>query len=331
MPTSVAVTGATGLIGCHLVDSLLANGSEVRVLTRRPHVARAMWSNGVDVWAGDLTDRQSLKGFMDGVKILYHVAGEVRDAHLFNAVNVVGTYNLLRECIGKPLRRLIHFSSVAAIGPVASGIVNELTVCRPRSGYEISKKKGEDVALEFHHKDGVPATVVRATIVFGARQVGQEDAFVRWVKAIQSGRFHFVGREHYVANYIYVEDLVSASVRLAEREKASGEVYIVSDSCRLTEFVRAIAEILDVKLPTSGIPLWIAYSVASILQGCGALMGFSPPITFRQLSALTNRAFYSSAKIERDLSFKPPLGYREGLRRTICSLDINPCFREWTA
>jgi nucleoside-diphosphate-sugar epimerase len=259
---------------------------------------------------------ETLRGFATNTRVVYHLAGEARDTDSFNVVNVAGTKNLLEACHGQKLERFVHLSSTGVIGASGAGVVDECTPCHPRSAYERSKYAGEQIVLALSKKSQVPATVIRPPNVFGEERPQNGDVWLAWLTAIQKGWFRFIGIGDSVANYIYVGDVVRACMLLAETDEAVGEVYIVSDSCSLRDFVGATAEFLGVNMP-GNLPTWLAYTLAVGFEVAGKVAHFSPPLTVRRVRALTSRIVYSSDKLRRELGFSPVVGWREGLRRTL--------------
>jgi len=316
MTRKILVTGATGFIGQHLTRELLAHGESVRILTRGRSVGGTV-DERVEIVIGDITDKETLWPATEDVDCIYHLAGEIRERESFLRVNVEGTRNMLEACLDSQISKFVHVSSAGVVSSVKNSVINEKAPCNPMNEYEKSKYEGEKIALDFFKKYGMPVVILRPTIAFGEGQRRGPDSFAHWLRAIQSGRFRFIGRGNYMANYVYVGDVVAACIRLAESEGTSGQVYIVSDPCPLREFVGAIAEILGVALSQRHIPIWLACLAALGLQAAGKVLGFSPPLTLSRVKALTNPTLYSSHKIEHELEFKPPVGYREGLRRTI--------------
>ena len=150
------VTGATGFIGQRLVDRLLADDKPVRVLTWGDKGMPMSWAGKVECLTGDLRQAASLFGIADGIDTVYHLAGEIRDAKLFDAVNCLGTENLLEICRIAGVRRFVYLSSVGVMGAVGTkGRVDEGTVARPGNAYEVSKYTGEQAALRAHQDDGM--------------------------------------------------------------------------------------------------------------------------------------------------------------------------------
>jgi nucleoside-diphosphate-sugar epimerase len=312
-----AVTGGTGFIGRHLVTSLVKHNAHVRVLTRRPEILGRLWPRGdVEPWAGDLTAPETLRGFAHGARVVFHLAGEIRDATCFDKVNATGTKNLLEACRDEKLTRFVHLSSISVMGLSSTIRVDETTPCHPKNAYERSKYAGEQNVLASFKKFQIPITVIRPTIVFGEKPNQDRDSLGSWLSALQKGWFRFFGTGDSVANYIYVGDVVKACLLLVETDKATGEVYIVSDSCLLHDFVGAAAQFLGVEMP-GHLPTWFAYTLAAGFEVAGRVANFSPPLTVSRVRALTNRSMYSSNKLREELGFKPAVGWREGLRRTV--------------
>ncbi|MHC4464494.1 MAG: NAD-dependent epimerase/dehydratase family protein [Planctomycetota bacterium] len=259
---------------------------------------------------------ETLRGFADSARVVYHLAGENRHVNRFNMVNATGTMNLLEACRGQELTRFVHLSSVGVIGARGVGVVDESTPCFPRNAYERSKYAGEQMALSALRKFQIPVTLIRPTIVFGEEANRDRDSLAQWITVIQKGWFRFVGTGDSVANYVYVGDVVRACLLVPESDKAAGEVYIVSDSCSLRDFVGETAEFLGVNMP-GNLPTWLAYTLAVGFEVAGRVAHFSPPLTVSRVRALTNRSMYNSNKLREELGFKPSVGWREGLRRTV--------------
>lgn len=299
------------------MSSLVKQGARVRLLTRRPEILRGLWPKGVvEPWMGDLTVPETLRGFAGNARVVFHLAGEVRDSARFTMVNETGTKNLLEVCYDHELTKFIYLSSVGVLGADSAGVVDESTPCHPKNAYERSKYAGEQMVLAAFKKYQVPVTAIRPTIVFGEGPNRDRDSLAMWLHAIQKGWFRFVGTGDSVANYVYVGDVVRACLLAAQSDKATGEVYIVSDSCPLHDFVGAAVEFLGVKMP-GYLPTWLAYILAVVIEVSGRAAHFSPPLTVNRVKALTSSVVYSSEKFRKELGVSPTVGWREGLRRTI--------------
>ena len=132
----VLVTGATGFVGGHLVDRLLAQGDTVTALVRSPQRAAALAERGVRLVAGDLADTGALADAVRDQQVVHHVAamlGAPTEAALM-ATNRDGTINLVRACASLAARpRVVLVSSMAAGGPARRGVPKSPTTTTTRS------------------------------------------------------------------------------------------------------------------------------------------------------------------------------------------------------
>jgi dihydroflavonol-4-reductase len=169
IPVPLAVTGATGFVGSHLLEALLDGGVRPRLLVRDPSRLPARAWTQAEVVRGSLDDRDSLGALVAGCGAVVHVAGLVRGARAaeFDRANRVGTENLvgaLRE--RAPAARLVHLSSLAAAGPSADPMGRRPDdPPRPVSIYGRSKLAGE-VAVQGH---GGSWVILRPPAVYGPR------------------------------------------------------------------------------------------------------------------------------------------------------------------
>jgi nucleoside-diphosphate-sugar epimerase len=144
----LAITGATGFVGSHLVDIALAAGHEVKALTRREQRER----DGVDWVLGDLESRDALEWLVDGADAVIHVAGAISatTAAAFDKGNVEGTLAMLAAATAGGIQRFVHVSSLAAREPKLSL-------------YGASKAKAEELV----HSSGLDWAIVRPPAVYG--------------------------------------------------------------------------------------------------------------------------------------------------------------------
>jgi len=144
----VAVTGGTGFVGSHLVDTALAGGHRVKALTRREQPRR----DSVEWVAGDLDSRSSLEALVDGADAIIHVAGVISapNAAAFEHGNVAGTLAMLAAATASGVRRFVHVSSLAAREPKLSL-------------YGASKARAEELV----HRSGLDWAIVRPPAVYG--------------------------------------------------------------------------------------------------------------------------------------------------------------------
>jgi nucleoside-diphosphate-sugar epimerase/glycosyltransferase involved in cell wall biosynthesis len=290
----IAVTGASGLIGSRLVPSLLADGWHVRVLTRNPE----KWSahDSVEVCEGDLLTRSDWKSFVEGAEVLLHAAAEIRSPSLMWAVNVEAPQKLFQAALLAGVKRWVQLSSVGAYGAKVAGWVDEQTPENPTGPYEKSKTSFDEYLRNASKNTGMQICIVRPSNVYGPQMTNQ--SLFQMIRMVSLGLFAYIGPTGSSANYVHVDDVVSALVLCTSSPAAAGQTYNVSDWTTLENMVRSIAASLKRPAPSVRLPLWLARSAARLFHWLPRW-----PLTVGRVGALTSRARYATTKIEEELGW----------------------------
>jgi nucleoside-diphosphate-sugar epimerase len=215
------VTGATGFVGSHLVDELLAQGWTVRCTVRSTSKLRWLEGKAVEPVNADLLDPALLPAAAKGADIVFHVAGVIKGETLadYRKGNVEATRNLL-DATAK-VKRFVYVSSITACGPSPDGKpLTEESTCAPISLYGRSKAEAEEV-VRTRRTEGV--TVVRPPVVYGPRDEGMLDLY----KTLSRGMRPEIGGPKYTS-LIHVRDLVRGMI-LAGGEKGIGRTFFISN------------------------------------------------------------------------------------------------------
>ena len=213
--STVLVTGATGFIGHRLVFLLLEQGVHVRCLVRPTSGTDRLRSWGAELRTGDVTDRESLDRAVEGVDIVYHLAGVTKalNRKLMTQVNELGSRYMAEGCAARTTPPvLVAVSSLAAAGPCPSSRLREESdPPSPVSVYGRSKRAGELALHAWAHQ--VPITVVRPPIVFGE---GDTD-MLAMIRPVVRFRFHAVpGFTAQRFSLIHVDDLARGLILAAK-------------------------------------------------------------------------------------------------------------------
>lgn len=314
----IFVTGGTGLIGSFLLRALRERGLAVRALHRGAVPTQA--APGVEWIAGDLLDTEQLRvALTPDVTHVFHCAGLVsyapQDEDLLLSVNVQGTAVLVDACLERPGIRLIHVSSVAALGGPAAGAVavpgQVLSITEKASwdlgaahpAYATSKYLGE---LEVWRgvAEGLSALIVNPSVVLGPGDWHRSSTrLLRY--AHQQHRFYTRG----LINFVDVRDVVAQLLALAfDQPAADGQRYILSaEAVPLADFFQLAATAMQRRPPTVAVPDWAAEIVWRLEHARAVLTGARPLITKDTARAGRQPVVYSHAKVQSatGLIFRP--------------------------
>jgi nucleoside-diphosphate-sugar epimerase len=255
LPRPVAVTGGTGFVGSHLVDTLCAAACTPRVLVRDRAAPRWIGGSQVEWIEGSLEDADSIHRLVEGAGTVFHLAGlttAIRAAD-FDRANRQGTATLvsaLRQVA--PAARLVHVSSLAAAGPAADsrGVGPDVDP-RPVSAYGASKL-GAERAVQGLGESGW-WTILRPPAIYGPRDT---DVF-EFFRMVRAGVAVVPGGERWIT-VAHVADVVRAI--LAAAVGSPHRLYHLGepDSYRIDQLLRILADtagrrVRIVRIPSVGV------------------------------------------------------------------------------
>jgi dihydroflavonol-4-reductase len=300
------VTGASGFLGRHLVPRLVEAGRRVRILERRPTDA----FDGLDVERvqGDVTDPISLAAAVDGAAVILHLAGVVshleRDRARLMAVNVGGVEALVGAARAAGGPRVVHVSSVAAIG-MASGPDARMDEGSPfpeaarRWPYALSKRLGEEAALRAAAA-GLDLTIACPGFVIGYGDVNRVSTFAIEQYLRGTWRITVPGG----LDYVDVRDVVEG-VLLVEQKGVRGERYILGTedgNLSHAELLERVAQVSGVRRRTLELPAALAVPGARLAN---ALRLPIPPVRAEEVASGAYYWYMTSARAMRELGYAP--------------------------
>lgn len=267
MMADVLITGGTGFVGKSLVQSLLACGRSVRLLTRHP-----MTDARVDVrHVADWGDEGALQEAMRGVGVVCHLAarahviGKLPADHeaQFEKTNVDLSCRLARAAFAGGVRRFVFVSSIGAVSSfsVPGHPLNEHEPCHPTSLYGKSKFRAENLLRDIADQSAAELVVVRPPLVYGRNAPGNLARMARWIKA---GIPLPLGRIENQRSLIHIDNLTAILQLCLEHPQAAGHIFHVRDrhDYSTPEILAGVARAMNCPLRLLHFPLPVLQMLA---------------------------------------------------------------------
>jgi len=303
--TRVLVTGGGGFIGSHLVSRLAAEGYEVRVLDnfatgRRENLAGL--GSEVELVEGDLQSYERVHTAVRECEVVFHqgalpsVPRSVGDPLTTNAVNVIGTLNVLLASRDSGVRRIVFASSSSVYGATPELPKREDLPVAPISPYAVTKLAGESYCRSFSEVYGLETVTLRYFNVFGPRQdpLSQYAAVIpRFIAAGLSGvEMTIYGDGEQSRDFTYIDNVIEANILAMRSASAAGQVFNAACGERIT--------------------------VNRLVEELGAILGTE--VAARHVAPRAGEVQHSLADLSRaaeQLGYKPTVPFAEGLARAV--------------
>jgi dihydroflavonol-4-reductase len=308
----IFLTGATGLLGSHVLYELVRSGRPVKALYRNkdkiPPVERifsyytqdgAKLMESVEWVRGDVTDYSSLRECMTGADLVIHTAGMVsfmeNDKKDIIRTNAHGTANVVNACMELGVGKLCFVSSIAALGESTQGEpVHENMLWNTESdvsAYAISKFQAEMEVWRGIH-EGLQAVIVNPSVIIGPGIWSKSIA--QLIDMVNRGlRYYSAGS----GGYVDVRDVARAMIILAD-SNITGERFIINaENIPHRDLVNAIANVLKRPVPDKLMTPVLMKTVCILERIRSAITGTPRRVNWRTLKIAADTAAYSNKKI----------------------------------
>ena len=313
----ILITGATGLVGCHLLLELLQNDVQVRALHRKgsdmervkrvltyyTHDAESLFDK-IQWYQADLLDLAELDAAFQEVTEVYHCAALISfdpaDKDRLYDTNVIGTTNIVNLCIQYGIRKICHVSSIAALGDALEHEIiteevdwDEQTV----ANYAITKYRAE-MEVWRGVQEGVPAVIVNPGIIIGPGywHTGSGTLF----KMVAKGqRWYPPGG----TGIVTINDVIRSMTALMDSHIQNERFILVNKNMTYKEIFSMIAREFDMPPPDRALKLWQLKVMLPLDWLRAKLRGKSRRLTSDNIRGVSRRKVYDGQKIVNTLPF----------------------------
>ncbi len=307
--SKVIVTGANGFVGAWLVKGLLQQGHQVSILCRETSDLSDLQGLDFEKCIGDITEASSINTAFQGMDTVFHLAGLVSykksERPRMDLVNVLGTKNVVDSVKKNEVSKLVHFSSVVAIGAgfSADEVLNEnskFNLSPLNLGYFETKKQAEEIVLQAFQKKEIDCVILNPSTIYGPADA-KKGSRSNQIKVAQ-GKMPFYTSGG--VSVVGVENVIQGTLA-AWKKGRSGERYILAgENLTIKRLFEMIAKEAGVLPPQVKLPTLVLHFLGAITEGLNQ-MGLKGPISSETAWTSTLFHWFDSSKAERELDFKP--------------------------
>jgi nucleoside-diphosphate-sugar epimerase len=296
----IFITGATGLLGSHLIKMLSRQNKKIKALYR----SEIPFSHLNIEWIkGDLFDTVLLEEILHDVDEVYHCAGKVsfnpKEKQQLFKTNIEGTANIVNACLTAGVKKLLHVSSVSAIGRLKQNVIitEEMQWSEETSNsvYGESKYLAE-MEVWRGIAEGLNAVIVNPTIILGAADWNNSSTEI--FKTVYK---EFPYYSEGVTGFVDVDDVAKAMIALMESDISAERFIISAENISYKELFDMIAECFHKKPPHKKVTPFMASVVWRAAALKSLLTGQAPFITKETARTALMKRYFDNSKLLKAL------------------------------
>ena len=317
------VTGGGGFLGLYIVEQLLEDGVDVRVLCRQRY--ERLDQLGVDWVQGDIQNAPLVESACDGVDVVFHVAavpGIWGPWKMFHGINTLGTQNVIAGCRKHGVRKLVHTSSPSVIFDGHDHVDADESLPYPTkflSHYPHSKALAEQAVLAANGPE-FATCALRPHLIWGPRDT---QLVPRLIQRARTGRLRLVGDGTNLISMAYVENVAAAHMQAAKSlepgSKVAGQAYFINEPepVNCGDWINTLLGCAGLAPVQKRISAKAAFRAGAVCEGIWSVLRLSgePPMTRFLAGQLASSHSYRIDKAVRDFGYAPRVSVEEGLRR----------------
>lgn len=295
------VTGASGLLGKNLAQSLVAKGKKVRAMYHRTPLIDLAHPL-LEVVHCDLLDVIALEELMQDVAEVYHCAGLVsfssRKKKALYKVNVEATANVVNACLNASVKKMVHVSSVAALGRAGNhGFTNEETIWKfhESSSYGYSKYLGE-MEVWRGVAEGLNAVIINPSVILGPGNWHQGSTAI-FKKVFDGFNWYTEG----VNGFVDVRDVSNAMMMLMNSDISAERFIVSAENKKYSDLFFEIADAFKIKRPSRKVTPLLA-KISWRMEAVRSFIAKQEPLITRDTMATALSTYqYDHSKLKKFL------------------------------
>ncbi|MCC5918028.1 MAG: NAD(P)-dependent oxidoreductase [Cryomorphaceae bacterium] len=314
MTKKVFVTGATGFLGRHLIERLLAENHDIVALTRKKDSLSNLPLQEV---VGSFNDIDKWEKYLSKCDVLIHCAAKVEFWGAWQDYyrdNTLATLELLQAAEKNHVSKFIYISSESVLQDKTDLVDIDETYpypLEPSSYYGKSKMLAEQGILAF--VGNIQKIILRPTFIYGKGVNAMETL----KNKINSGAFSWIDKGNIRMEMVYVKNVVEGIIK-AINNGNNNEIYNITDHSKLSvkEFLSDLMATINVVISKKSTPSFIAKPAASIVEKIWRVLGIKsyPPLTRFDLSFIAMNRQYKTEKARNELKYKPIFSTAEAIK-----------------
>jgi nucleoside-diphosphate-sugar epimerase len=302
------------------LERLVKERDKVRILVRKEPAKEIMDNPKIEVFLGDIGNRESVFEAMKGVKEVFHLGAIISGWRgEFQCGTIHGTQNMIEAALENNVEQFVYMSSLSVLQTATAKKnkpIREDWRYEPfpdrRGGYTLSKLEAEKMVLEAVKDKKLPAVLLRPGEV-----VGPDRPFLSGAAAINAGgRFVVFGNGKADIPMIWMPDLIDATMTAADKKIVDGSIYNLVDPAKMKQddVVRTFCAATGQKVKFLHVPMWFVKTASWFLEKALGFLGKNSPLTPYRLDSAIGPRDFDCSKAKEELDWQPKVGIIEGLK-----------------
>ena len=312
---------------------MLNNGYQVRILSRDRSQTDELKGLAIETFCCDIRNEEAVKNALKGIDFIVHAAAaQEGEWRIFEQITINGTERIFRLAKENNIKRLVYISSMSVYQMDGVRPHTPLTEDSPlesnpvkRGNYTASKLAAEKIAHAYlnHEESGLQTVILRPATIYGPGG----NLFSSMIGiSIFNKIFIVLGNKGMKLPFVFIDNLVDATLLSLKHEKASGNIFNVIDDQTITKehYIKKYIK----KLYTYSIACFLPFRFVSKLvmmqESFFKIIGKNPILTRYRLNSASNNLEFSNNKIKKVLGWKSAVSMQEGLKKVFSDSGINP-------